>query len=203
MTRSRAVSQRPSNKMQIWLFISWEIENDVQLKLHAFSSTREDCAELSGQGRTISLTECFRSTEGLMRIEWSSETHMKALLQAAGWPSALPWHKQRGHVPLLSAEGTPPHFSTEQGSLAPYRWSLVLVYGICLIRDSPSSQTPKLSLLNNTDDLLDTTGKGDWMCICSVWCVQSVVTTLSFFHKHQNSLVQFHFRATTNNSVID
>lgn len=55
----------------------------------------------------------------------------------AGWPSALLWHKQRGHVPLLSAEGTPPHIITEQGSLAPYRWFLVLFFGICLFRDNP------------------------------------------------------------------
>lgn len=99
--------------------------------------------------------------EGLMRIEWTRESHIKALLQAAGWPSALLWHKQRGHVPLLSAEGTPPHIFTEQGSLAPCRWSLVPFFGICLARDNPLFSATCYSEHErlNIDNLLDTTGK--------------------------------------------
>ena len=126
------------------------------------SSTREDCTELSRRSRTISFTdpECFRNMEGLMRIQWTSESHIKALLQAAGWPSAPLWHKQRGHVPPLSAEGTPPHNFTEQGSLAPYRWSVVLVSGICLSGTTPYSQPPVTARMwNNLDDLLDRTGE--------------------------------------------
>lgn len=98
--------------------------------------------------------------EGLMRTQWTSESHIKALLQAAGWPSALLWHKQRGHVPLLSAEGTPPHIFTKQSLLPPTDdlWSCFLAFAFS--GTTPYSQPPVTARMwNNLDNLLDTTGK--------------------------------------------
>lgn len=121
----------------------------VSWKLNNVSFTLSLSVHFHRQSKTISLTDrdCFKNMEGLMRIEWTSKSHIKALLQAAGWPSALLWHKQRGHVLLLSAEGTPPHIFPEQATLAPYRGSFVQFLAFGFSGTAPYSQTPSTAMM--------------------------------------------------------
>lgn len=123
--------------MAFYRLENWKKSCFLQVK-HAFL-TREGWLALQQQSRTISQTDpgSFRSMEGLIRIEWTSESRIKALLQAAGWPSALLWHKHRGHVLLLSAGGTPPHILREKSTLAPYSWSVVLVFQLLPSQGQP------------------------------------------------------------------
>lgn len=78
-----------------------------------------------------------------MKIEWTSESHIKALLQAAGWPSALLWHKQRGHVPLLFAEGTPPHNFQWAGLSCPLQITFGPVFWLLAFSFSGTAPNPQ------------------------------------------------------------
>lgn len=144
-------------QMKTWGFLLVEeLETTFQLNSTRFLDKRRLHWAFQAESTFFNKSRVFQEYGGINE-DWMNEwvSHQGI---TAGWPSGLLWHKQKGHVPLLSAEGTPPHIFTERASLAPYRLSLVLFFGIDLFRDNFFQPPVTVKMWHNVDDLLDATG---------------------------------------------
>lgn len=194
-----------------------ELETTFQLNHTRFLDKRRLHWAFQAESTFFNKSRVFQEYGGINE-DWMNEwvSHQGI---TAGWPSALLWHKQKGLVSLLSAEGTPPHIFTERASLAPYRWYLVLFFGIYLFRDNFLTfrdnffQPPvTVKMWHNADDLLDATGlllNGETRSLWQIRWIPDIylqcdsqwgtVRALNNFSSTKISLVQFQ---TSDNIIL-
>lgn len=104
-------------QMKTWGFLLVEeLETTFQLNSTRFLDKRRLHWAFQAESTFFNKSRVFQEYGGINE-DWMNEwvSHQGI---TAGWPSGLLWHKQKGHVPLLSAEGTP-HTSSQSGPLLP------------------------------------------------------------------------------------